>query len=380
MQARRSSRTLRFPSPPLSCAETSKSLLAVPFKFKRLITGKGLRAVNNILSSEELQRQIWQQSRGGRCFPADLCSEAWRALSVTQKPSFCESVDLSLGSVQKQIPSMKLSIIHDKEHELHEETLQIHRSIDIEKNRDKQNRWSTACAMAFQYVHGHKAFLQLFHWDSNNDSSRRYLVLEDIHEPAQQHSSHIQELNNLCELSQRIDLTNICRIHPERDRCEDERMYERKCNAVQYCQELPQHNPHAAAHESDECLPDVLEDPCVRVTFPANSAVVHSNNKHSHESRHMSTHPMCTTTKYPVTPLVNGTKAICFHHESQDLDTNSSSASTSRDSANANSGHEIYTSSASSVNGVACIDEIVNPTQAAECLGARFLCNSALVS
>ncbi|KAH7300555.1 hypothetical protein KP509_24G067800 [Ceratopteris richardii] len=274
---------------------------------------------------------------------------------------------------------MKLSIIDNKEHEFHEETLQIRKSIDIEKYRDKQKTWSTACAMAFQYVHGHKAFLQLLHWDSSNDFSRQYFALEDIHEPVQQHNSHIQKLNNLCEVSQRTDLTNICRVHPERDRCEDERMYERKFNAVQYGQELQQHNPH------DDYLPDVLEDPCVKVTFPANSAVVHANNKHSHESRPMSTRcPMCTTTRYPAT-LVNGkmmriTKPICFHQESQNLDANSSSGATSKDSANANSGHEIYTSSASSVKGVVCIDEIVNPTQAAEWFGARFLCNSALVS
>ncbi|KAH7300557.1 hypothetical protein KP509_24G068000 [Ceratopteris richardii] len=302
MQARRSSRTMpvlatRFPSPPSSCAETSKSLIAVPSKFKRSITGKCLRAVKNILSSEEFQRQSRQQSSGGRS-SAGLCSEAWRALSATQKSSFCESVDLPLGCVQKQIPFMKLSIIHNKEHECHEEMLQIHKSIDIEKYRDKQKRWSTAGAMAFQYVHGHNAFLQLLQRDSSNDTSRPYLALEDIHQPFQQHNSHVQELNNLFELSQRTDLTNICRVHPDRDRCEDERMYERKCYAVQYRQELQQHNPNVAAHENDDYLRGVLEGRCVRVTFPANSAVVHSNNKHSHESRRMSTRrPMCTTTR-----------------------------------------------------------------------------------
>ncbi|KAH7300554.1 hypothetical protein KP509_24G067700 [Ceratopteris richardii] len=363
MQQRRSSGSIprlvpRSSSSPPSSLGPSHRLLAASFDFKRSTTRKWFRATANSFASKELQKNIWDSSDGGRCSSVDLCLEAWKPQTATQISSYHKSADVTfLDCSQQSFPFLKVSAMQNKEHIRNEGMLHTHKSLAIGESKNKQMRWFTACAMAYSYVHGHQAFLQVLQQQRVNDHSERYSVQQYIHECVEQHEPRIPEGDDLCDLSQITATTNIYWVNPQKDRGE--------CNA--------------ATHDDGEDLPEMVEDYSVPGTWHhANSSVIYVNDKNSIESNRMDAHcPMHATTDNPITPPA---RSVVPHHLWQGVDKNSSSVATWRDSVNTNSKHETYPSSSYTENEVIGMDEIVNPTQAAKWFGSSFLCTSALVS
>ncbi|KAH7300565.1 hypothetical protein KP509_24G068500 [Ceratopteris richardii] len=356
MQQRRSSRSIprlvpASPSSPSLALGALHSLSAAPFDFKRSPERKSFRPATNSLFKER-HRNIWDSSNERRCSSVDLCVEAWKPRMTTHTSSYHVSADVfSLDCSQQPFPFSKVSAMQNREHIRHEEMLRIHMPLAIGEDRNKQIRWFTACAMAYGYVHGHQTFLQVLQPHDIYDYTEQCLAQQYIHESVKQHEAHIPEGGDLCDLSQITSTINMYKVNPENDRGK---------------------------------RTDNGEDYSVRGTcYHANSSVVYGNDKHSTESNGKD-----ATTDNPITSLVIGgaledsTRPAVSHDEWQDVDKNSSPAtrSTLRDSVHVNSEHETSSSSSYTENEVICIEEIVNPTQAAKWFGPSFLRTSALVS
>ncbi|KAH7300556.1 hypothetical protein KP509_24G067900 [Ceratopteris richardii] len=273
--------------------------------------------------------------------------------------------------------------MQNKEHIRNEEMLQTHNSLAIGESKNKQMRWFSACALAYKYVHGHQAFLQVLQQHGVNDHTEQCSV-QHIHKSVEQHEPHMPEGDDLCDLSHRTATTNIYRVNPLKDRGECNVSMEQSNSttamSAHYAHQFYPHHPHAATHDNGEDLPGMVEDYSVPGTWHhANSSVMYVNDKHFIESNRMDAHcAMHATTDNPIMNPVNGgilgppVRPVVPHHLWQGVDKNSSLVATLRDSVNANSERETYSSSSYTENEVIGIDEIVNPTQAAKWFGSGF--------
>ncbi|KAH7300563.1 hypothetical protein KP509_24G068300 [Ceratopteris richardii] len=316
-----------------------------------------------------------ESSNGGRCSSVDLCVEGWKPRMTTHTSSCPVSADVfSLDCSQQPFPFSKVSGMQNREHIRHEEMLLTHMPLAIGEDRHKQIRWFTACAMAYGYVHGHQAFLQVLQRHDTYDYTEQCLAQQYIHESVRQHEPCIPKGGDLCDRSQITATINMYKVNPENDRGKRTVSMEHSNTTAMPAHYLHQFYPH-----------DNGEDYSVRGTrHHANSCVTYGNDKHSTESNGRDGHcPMDATTDNPITPLVIGgtledsTRPAASHDEWQDVDMNSSSTIQSTLS---DSEHETYSSSSYTENEVICIEEIVNPTQAAKWFGPSFLRTSALVS
>ncbi|KAH7300567.1 hypothetical protein KP509_24G068600 [Ceratopteris richardii] len=320
----------------------------------------------------------------------NLGVEAWNLLSPTQTADVSKSFDipLPLNSGSEPIPSINVSVSQNPERRPHQEMLQTRKPIVIDEEMKRRVRWLKACAMAHQYIHEHQACVQKSH---PHDALNEPCSTQDVAGHVQQHEPHKQEVNELSDLRQRTGVAKIYRLddeqNPEKRHDSMEGSINKTESSIDHIARLYQHHAYPAEHDNGKGFPQIVGDRFRSVTISSNSSIIHAENKHPVQGSPMGVHcPLYSTTKKSVSPRVSGRIHVAPVRDTdppvelQDFDHNEFSTNTLRDSPNANAKPEIYSSSSNSASEVICVDDIVNPTQAAEWFGIRFLCTSTLVS